>query len=137
MPDYLTINNLANRLGINKKTIRYYEEIGLLCPSRAVNGYRIFNAKDERNLIFIKKAQRLGLTLKEIGIIIQDVDSGLCQTSKAHMKELISSKIIDIENRISELTALKSYLTDQLDKLENRKIISSQVKECSCLDEDN
>lgn len=136
VPDYITVSKLAERVGVNKKTIRYYEEIGLLDPMRASNGYRLFDLHDEKNLVFIKRLQRLGLSLKDIGIILNDVKSGLCDSTKIHLKELITEKVEDIENRISELHELKKYLIDQFEKIDSQVSEEpSQVKECSCLDE--
>lgn len=52
---------LAKSTGLNPKTIRYYENIGLIAPERAQNGYRIFSPQHEHDLLFIKRAKCLGL----------------------------------------------------------------------------
>lgn len=57
MSQILTIGELSKRVGINPKTIRFYEDIGLIVPVRAENGYRIFNSKDEQRLLFYKERQ--------------------------------------------------------------------------------
>ncbi|MHB9096060.1 MAG: MerR family transcriptional regulator, partial [Eubacteriales bacterium] len=66
----LKIGELAKRVGVNPKTIRFYEDIGLITSTRAPNGYRIYNFQDESNLLFIRRAQKLGLSLQEIRSII-------------------------------------------------------------------
>jgi DNA-binding transcriptional MerR regulator len=63
----LKIGELATVLGLNPKTIRYYEDIGLLPkPQRTVSGYRLYEAADVERLSFIGKAKAIGLTLEEI-----------------------------------------------------------------------
>lgn len=96
----LTIGELAKRIGINPKTIRYYEDVGLLHPVRAQNGYRIFSEQDESHVFFIKRAQKLGFTLSEIGTILQDIQDGLCNSAKSQIKEFINVKLAEIDNQI-------------------------------------
>ncbi len=63
----MQIGELADRVGVNTKTIRYYESIKLLPePARTPAGYRIYGPDDETRLTFIKTAQHLGLSLDEI-----------------------------------------------------------------------
>ena len=63
------IGALAKATGINPKTIRYYEGIGLLPRAKRTNaGYRTYHPDDAKRLQFIKKAQTMGLSLEEIGI---------------------------------------------------------------------
>src|SRR3546814_457103 len=67
----MRIGELAARLAINTKTIRYYEGIGLLPPpDRTASGYRAYDEDDVERLTFIKTAQRLGITLDEIREIL-------------------------------------------------------------------
>ncbi|MDA8213579.1 MAG: MerR family transcriptional regulator [Clostridia bacterium] len=135
MSHNLTIGELAKRIGINPKTIRYYESIGLITSHRAQNGYRVYTSQDESHLLMIKRAKLLGLTLKEIGVILQDVQSGLCKTAKSQIKEFIKLKTLEIDKQISELSALKNYLTEQLKQIETDEVTSSEVKDCLCLGE--
>lgn len=63
----LTRGELAKRGGVNIETIRYYERVGLLPkPPRSPAGYRLFSADDARRVRFIKRAQELDFSLKEI-----------------------------------------------------------------------
>jgi DNA-binding transcriptional MerR regulator len=63
----LTRGELAKRGGVNIETIRYYERRGLLPkPPRSAAGYRLFSLDDDRRVRFIKRAQELGFSLKEI-----------------------------------------------------------------------
>jgi DNA-binding transcriptional MerR regulator len=73
----LYIGELARRVRLNPKTIRYYEEIGLFPePERTASNYRIYRPEDLRTLEFIQKAQALGLSLGEIKEILRIRESG-------------------------------------------------------------
>src|SRR5690606_16567547 len=73
----MRIGELAERLGVNPKTIRYYESIGLLSPpERTPAGYRIYGEDALERLTFIKTAQRLGITLDETREILALRDRG-------------------------------------------------------------
>jgi len=67
----MRIGTLASKFGLNPKTIRYYEAIGLLPqPRRSPSGYRLYDAATRDQLRFITKAKQVGLTLAEIGEIL-------------------------------------------------------------------
>lgn len=66
-----TIGQLAKSVGVNIQTVRYYERLHLLGPaSRASSGYRLYGPDEERRLRFIKNAQALGFTLREIAELL-------------------------------------------------------------------
>ena len=68
----MRIGELADRLGVTTKSIRFYESIGLLPdPARTASGYRDYAEADAERLTFIKTAQRLGLSLDEIREIMR------------------------------------------------------------------
>lgn len=72
------IGELAADLGVNPKTIRYYEDIGALPrPRRTPAGYRQYGPADRERLAFILKARAIGLTLEEIGDILRLRDQGV------------------------------------------------------------
>lgn len=77
----------------------------------------------------------LGFTLNEIAIVLQDIQSGLCSTAKLQIKDLLALKIGEIENQVTELNALKHYLTEQITKIERSDVLSSKATDCSCLGE--
>ena len=67
MIDGLTIGGLAERCGVTRDTVRFYEREGLLPrPRGTASQYRVYGAADESRLCFIRQAQRLGLTLDDI-----------------------------------------------------------------------
>lgn len=106
----LKIGEVANLTGMSVKTIRYYEEIGLLEPTttRSESGYRLFNSQVINRLAFIKRSQSLGLSLSEIREILDVHDSGQlpCGTVKQHLL----LKVNAIAQQIEALEILKSEL---------------------------
>ncbi|HIK14339.1 MAG TPA: heavy metal-responsive transcriptional regulator [Leptolyngbyaceae cyanobacterium M33_DOE_097] len=110
LPAFLKIGEVAQESGLPVKTIRYYEEIGLLAPSveRSATGYRLFQPHVLSRLAFIKRAQNLGLSLAEIKQILAVYDQGdlPCGEVKQHLQE----KVSDVTRQIEELTILRSEL---------------------------
>jgi DNA-binding transcriptional MerR regulator len=104
------IGDLSARTGVPTKTIRYYEEIGLLPPAqRDDNRYRLYDRKDAEQLRFIRSARALDFSLQEIAQILaaRDRHEPPCH----HVMDLIQSHIEEIELRIRELEQLKQELT--------------------------
>jgi DNA-binding transcriptional MerR regulator len=102
-PAHLRIGELAGELGINPKTIRYYEAIGLLpVPHRNRAGYRLYGAADRERLRFIAKAKAIGLTLEEIGEILALRDAGAEPCSR--VREMIDHKLAAVNEQIRLLT---------------------------------
>lgn len=116
----LKIGEVASHSGMAVKTIRYYEEIGLLSPAttRSTSGYRLFDATVLNRLAFIKRAQSLGLSLSEIQELLDVHDSGQlpCGAVKQHLLlkvEAISKQIEAMEILKSELLGLLSGWEEQ------------------------
>ncbi len=106
----MTIGQLAKRAGVNPRTLRYYERIGLLVPaSRTDAGYRVYTRRDAERLAFIRRAQLMGLSLAEIADIISVREGGTAPCR--HVRDLAGVKIAEIDERIAELQALREDLT--------------------------
>jgi DNA-binding transcriptional MerR regulator len=92
------------------KTIRYYEEIGLLAPAttRSQSGYRLFTPTILNRLAFIKRSQSLGLSLSEIQELLAVHDSG--QLPCGAVKQHLLLKVEAITQQIEALEILKSEL---------------------------
>ena len=105
----LFIGKLANAAGVNIQTIRYYERIGLIeQPQRKESGYRQYGKSDIQKIKFIKRAQELGFTLKEIqDLLTLKVDP---DTTCANVRERAEKKLTDIEQKLSELIRIKKAL---------------------------
>jgi len=105
----LTIGRLARQGGVNLETIRYYEREGLLPkPPRTEGGYRLFPRETVRRLLFIKRAQELGFSLREIReLLALRMKSG---TKSDQIRSRAQAKIADIEQKIRTLQAMKRTL---------------------------
>jgi MerR family transcriptional regulator, copper efflux regulator len=100
---------VAKESGVPIKTIRYYEELGLLKTSgRTEGGFRIFSSDVLARLNFIKRAQRLGLSLAEIKDFLDIYDRG--ELPCEHVQVKLSEKISQIEQQIQQLQILKLEL---------------------------
>lgn len=105
----LTRGELARRGGVNIETIRYYERRGLLPkPPRSAAGYRLFSLDDDRRVRFIKRAQELGFSLKEIEELLALQNEP--HTTRADVRKRAEVKIADIEKKLSDLQAMKESL---------------------------
>ncbi|SFQ72734.1 DNA-binding transcriptional regulator, MerR family [Amycolatopsis arida] len=110
MPGDLPIGALAARVGVNTKTIRYYEQIGLLpSPRRTSAGHRRYEVSDAERVTFIRTAQRLGLTLDEIRQILLLQEDG--QQPCDYVRQVLRREVARIDRRIAELTGLREQLT--------------------------
>jgi MerR family transcriptional regulator, Zn(II)-responsive regulator of zntA len=105
----LRIGELAAELGLNPKTIRYYEEIGLLPrPQRTEAGYRLYDAADRERLLFIGKAKAMGLTLQEIGEILTIRRHG--EQPCEHVRQVLDQKLAVVDEQLRVLTEFRQEL---------------------------
>jgi DNA-binding transcriptional MerR regulator len=105
----LLVGELAERVGVSAKTIRYHEQVGLLPePTRSAAGYRLYGADDEERLSFISTARRIGFTLGEIKEILGLRDRGT--TPCDYVRAAIRRHLEEVDRHISELRRLKGEL---------------------------
>ena len=105
------IGELAARLGLNPKTIRYYEEVGLLPePERSDGGYRRYRRGDEERLRFVRGVRRLGFALGEIREVLALRDRG--ERPCSYVAELIEQRASEVDGQIAELERLKGELAE-------------------------
>jgi DNA-binding transcriptional MerR regulator len=109
----MRIGELADQAGVNPKTIRYYESIGLLPePDRTPGGYRSYDADAAPRLVFIRSAQRLGLSLDEIREILALRDRG--EQPCSYVVQVVAGQLGTLDQRIAEMLALRAELTELL-----------------------
>ena len=105
----MLIGELATRAGVNPKTIRYYEGIGLLPPApRTPSGYRRYGEEDVDRLEFIRNAKALGVALEEIKEVLAFRDRGLSPCP--YVLKLLDAKMKEIQGRIRGLRMLAADL---------------------------
>ena len=106
----LTTSEVAKQGGVNLETVRYYERRGLLPkPPRTATGYRAFEPDAVRRLRFIRQAQALGFSLHEIKeLLALRVKAGV---SSADVRRRAEAKLVDIDEKLKTLRAMKKVLT--------------------------
>jgi DNA-binding transcriptional MerR regulator len=107
---FLQIGRLSKKSGMSIDTIRFYEKQGLLKqPIRSGGGFRIYPPEAVEQLVFIRKAQEMGLTLKEIKKIMCCGDKGL-EPCCGLTVDLFTAKIKEFEGKIREIQGMKKKL---------------------------
>ncbi|WP_339834315.1 Cu(I)-responsive transcriptional regulator [uncultured Parvibaculum sp.] len=106
----MNIGDVSERSGLPAKTIRYYEDIGLVRHSRSENGYREFGSLDLHKLAFLARARSLGFTIEECRTLLSLYDDR--QRSSSDVKRLAEKHLAHIDQKIVELQALSATLRD-------------------------
>ncbi len=102
------IGVLAKRASVGIDTVRYYERAGLLAPqTRLPSGYRRYSELELARLRFIRRAQALGFTLKEV----RELLSLSAQRDVARVKRSAQAKLTDVGRRIAELEKVRAALS--------------------------
>ena len=103
----MRIGELAARSGVSTKTLRFYEQAGVLgAPARSRGGYRDYDDNALQRLRFVRSAQAAGLTLAEVRqiIAIRERNGPPC----AHVTALLEQHLRDLDARVNELTAMRA-----------------------------
>jgi len=111
MSELLTIGEVARRSGVASSALRFYEERGLIRSERAGSGHRRYARPVLRRIAFIVFAQRVGLTLEEIGGELDRLPADRAPTRR-DWSRLSSGWTARIDERIGELERLKAGLTE-------------------------
>ena len=109
----MNISQVAERSGLKPKTIRYYEEIGLVVPRRAANGYRSFTDKDAHKLAFLGRARALGFPIADCRQLLALWED--THRASADVKRIAEDHLAEIDARIAELHSLRGALADLVD----------------------
>lgn len=140
----LTIGELAGKLQLNPRTIRYYEEVGLLPePRRSESGYRLYSPYEIERLRLVKRAKLLGLSLIEIKEIVEYAIDRRCDVVEDRLLSLVEAKLGEIDQKIDDLVAFRDNLRQYHSELSNR--LASETREdwrtptstsCQCIGEE-
>lgn len=105
----MNISEVAAASGLPAKTIRYYEEIGLIAPKRSANGYRSFQVKELHALAFLARARSLGFSIESCRALLalyQDQSR-----ASADVKALTLDHLGHIRAKMAELQAMEAVLS--------------------------
>lgn len=110
----MRIGKLAEAAGTTSKTLRFYEERGLLPPAqRTPAGYRAYTSEAITRVDFIHRGQAAGLTLAQIRQIIDIRDSG--DAPCEHVRDLLDTRLADLDAQIERLVGLRRTITELRD----------------------
>ncbi|RQW78170.1 MAG: MerR family transcriptional regulator [Geobacter sp.] len=120
-PD-ISIGDLAKTIGLTTRTLRYYEEMGIMAPPRRLDGgIRVYTPKEVRKLKFILKLKELGLTLKEM----QELDAAYAEARETdkiipRLIEMLDFHINGIDEKMGKLASLRKEIVDYRQRMVER-----------------
>ena len=140
----VTIGELAKEVHLNPKTIRYYEDIGLLSlPRRSESGYRLYSGKEIERLRLVTRAKLLGLSLAEIKELVDYAIDGRCKALERRLLSLVETKLGEIDRKMQDLVVFREELTRYRCDLSERlssacgdEQKTSDSSACTCLGEE-
>ena len=112
----MQIGEFAKRAGVSVRTIRYYEELGLICPDkRSQGGFRLYGPESHRKLAVISFLKEMGLSLTEIReILLARKLSGGSKATVIFLQRVFREKLAAVESRITALQTMKDELANAL-----------------------
>ena len=105
----MNIGDVAERSGLPPKTIRYYEDIGLVTPQRSSNGYRSFRESDLHKLTFLGRARSLGFSIEDCRALLALYEDET--RASGDVKRIAKGHLTRIDRKIEELSAMRSTLS--------------------------
>lgn len=130
----LKIGELAKKAGVTVRTIRYYEELGLITPAElSTGGFRFFSENDLNRILFIKRFKDLGLPLEEIQTLILGSQPGETKSQRLNASyTMLENQLNKINDKISELQKAKEIIEKGLEALNICKKCSLKTCEPTC-----
>ena len=104
----MNVNQAAKLTGLPPKTLRYYEDVGLVSPARLPNGYRAFDGRDIQKLAFVANARSLGFSLKECRRLLSLYEDQ--SRSSAEVKSIASLQLKVLDKKHVEILAMQREL---------------------------
>lgn len=130
----LTVGQVAKAAGMTAKTIRYYEQVGVLPPpGRTAAGYRQYGEQAVQQLRFIRRARALGLSLHHLKTLAASLNGGPRTAMRPRLLEAVLAHLSAVQHQISELGLLQRQLEHVLRRLQTPSRVRG-VGGCGCLD---
>ena len=105
----MNIGDTAAQAGLPVKTVRYYDEIGLVSPARLDSGYRAYSTVDLHRLQFVSRARGLGFSLDDCRHLLSLYDDE--KRASADVKSIVREKLLEVDRKIEELQSMKKTLS--------------------------
>ena len=109
----MNIGDVSRLSGLPTKTIRYYEDIGLVSPLRSSNGYRSFRQSDLHKLAFLGRARSLGFSIEDCRTLMALYDD--TTRASADVKSIAKEHLVRIDQKLAELSEMRGTLTRLVD----------------------
>ena len=106
----MNIGQVAERSGLPPKTIRYYEDIGLIRPARSENGYRAFQDSDLHKLAFLGRARALGFSIEDCRTLMSLYEDE--RRESAQVRSLAQEHLRAIDDKIEQLRSMRDTLSE-------------------------
>ncbi len=121
----MNIGEVSRVSGLPIKTIRYYEDMGLITPLRQANGYRVFDEGSLEKLRFLRRARKLGFSVKDCARLLeinekpQGGDELVTQITQKHLR--------DVKQKIQQLKSVQATLSQFLGSSSNSQNRSANI----------
>ncbi|HXE96739.1 MAG TPA: MerR family transcriptional regulator [Dongiaceae bacterium] len=119
---YISIGNLAKTIGVTTRTLRYYEEMGIMSPPQRLEGaVRVYAPADVRKLKFILRLKELGLSIKEM----QELDAVYIEARETdrvipRLIEMLDKHVNNLDEKMSKLASLRKEIIDYRQRMIKR-----------------
>jgi Cu(I)-responsive transcriptional regulator len=110
----MNIGDVAAATGLPAKTIRYYETVGLIEPTRSVGNYRLYDARDVETLRFVQQARTLGFSVKEVAALVALWRDK--RRASADVRRLAAQHLDAIDTRIADLQRIRRTLEGLIER---------------------
>jgi len=111
----MNIGEVAGKSGVPAKTIRYYEDVGLIPPARRTeSGYRDYDDRDLATLRFVQRARSLGFSVKDVGALLALWHDNA--RASAEVKALAADHVSEIDRKLAELKSMRRTLVDLMER---------------------
>lgn len=118
----ISIGNLAKTIGVTTRTLRYYEEVGIMTPPQRIDGaIRVYTASDVRKLKFILKLKELGLTIREMQVL----DAAYAEAKQTdriipRLVEMLDNHIDKLDEKMAKLASLRKEIVEYRQRMIKR-----------------
>ena len=137
-----TIGRLAELAGLPAKTIRYYEQVGVLPPpDRSDARYRLYSDIDVRRVELVRRARALDMGLAEVRDLVEWASTGSCDDFQERFREVLHRKQEEVDQRIADLEHLREDLQrleahlslSQKETIADHTMLECSPETCTCL----